>query len=188
MKSQQISYLYQSVSDIQNTIRAIDVKLGFLFVAIFLPVVAVPKIYLIYNEIKHIAFYDISSLLLLLLWCSSLYFLFKSLVSIKNPVSGIENIEMSNKCSFYNGDLFKLDKIDLFFNFPIKSKKTVSIKCEELPQNEDEIISSLMYESFKLSYIRDLKIARSTICTYCIFLTISLGTLIWCLSIFKVGL
>ena len=188
MKQHQISYLYQSISDIQSTIRAIDVKLGFLFVAVFLPVVAVPQIYQVYSGIKSIAIYDITSIVVLVFWCLSLYFLFKSLISIKDPVSAISNFEQSEKCSFYNGDLFKLGKFELFFNNPVESKKSISEKCQELPQDEDEIISSLMYESFKLSYIRDLKIERSAICTCCIFLSISIGSCIWCLSIFKVGL
>ena len=37
-------FLYQSISDIQQTIRAIDVKIGFMFVVLLLPL-PVLKIY-----------------------------------------------------------------------------------------------------------------------------------------------
>ncbi|MCD6670315.1 hypothetical protein LT068_14670 [Vibrio cholerae] len=188
MKDKQIEFLYQSISDTQSTIRAIDVKLGFLFVVVFLPVVAIPKIHEVYQQIKIAFIYNLLSYSLLIIWGLSLFFLYKALASIRNPESVIENIHSGDNCSFYNGDLFSFKAIDVFFNFPIVAKKNINQKCSLLPQNEDEIISSLVLETVKIAYIRDLKIKRSTWCMCCTFLFVLLGTLIWGLSIFKVWL
>ncbi|MFT5950280.1 MAG: hypothetical protein ACI9BN_000519, partial [Francisella sp.] len=38
MANNQIDFLYQSITDAQNTIRAIDTKLGFILILILLPI------------------------------------------------------------------------------------------------------------------------------------------------------
>ncbi|MCE9685632.1 hypothetical protein LZP73_05300 [Shewanella sp. AS16] len=188
MNDKKIEFLYQSISDTQNTIRAIDVKLGFLFIAVFLPVVAIPKVYEVYQQIKTVWIYCALSYALLIVWVLSLFFLYKALVSIRNPTSIIENISGGDNCAFYNGDLFSFSIIDLFMNFPIIANKSIEQKRLLLPGSYDDIIFSLVRESMKITYIRDLKIKRSTWCMRCTFLFISLGTLIWSLSVFKVWL
>ncbi len=188
MKDRKIEFLYQSISDAQSTIRAVDVKLGFLFVAVFLPVVAIPKIYEVYQIIKDVFIYQALSYSLLFVWGLSLFFLYKALVSIKNPSSVIENIDGDENCPFHNGDLFSFSVIDTFINFPITSSRTIEQKCSALPDSPDQVITSLVRENIKIAYIRDLKIKRSTWCMRCTFLFISMGTLIWSLSVFKVWL
>ncbi|HIF9289535.1 TPA: hypothetical protein ACX6Q0_001509 [Photobacterium damselae] len=188
MKDKQIEFLYQSISDTQSTIRAIDVKLGFLFVVVFLPVVAIPKIYEVYQQIKIVFIYNLLSYILIIIWGLSLFFLYKALVSIRNPRSVIKNICGDDNCPFYNGDLFSFKLVDVFFNFPIAANRNIDQKCSLLPNSQDEMISSLMIENVKIAYIRDLKIKRSTWCMFCTFLCVWLGSLIWVLSIFKVWL
>lgn len=188
MKNEQIEFLYQSISDTQSTIRAIDVKLGFLFVVVFLPVVAIPKIYEVYQQIKIVLIYNLLSFILLVIWGLSLFFLYRALVSIRDPKTVIGYISGDDNCPFYNGDLFSFKVVDVFFNFPITANKTIQQKCSLLPSSQDEIISSLVMENVKIAYIRDLKIKRSTWCMRCTFLCVFLGILVWSLTIFKVWL
>lgn len=186
MKDKKIEFLYQSISDTQNTIRAIDMKLGFLFVVVFMPVVSIPDVYEVYQKINVVIVYKVLSYALIVTWCMSFFLLYRAVVSIKNPQSVIENFCGGDSCSFYNGDLFSFKTVDVFFNFPINANKTIGQKCSMLPNTQDEVIVALVAENIKLAYIRDLKIKRSTWCIVFTFLFVSMGTFIWSLSAFKV--
>lgn len=188
MSDKKIEFLYQSVQDTQGTIRAIDVKLGFLFVVMLLPIIAIPAIYIVYLKIQVVLLYKLLCLFSGLVWCMSLFLLFKGLISIKNPKKIIENLNTQTTCSFYDGDLYKFKLIDLFFNYPIVSNKTIEQKIEEIPSEEDEIIKALIVEKFKLAYIRDVKLKRSSLCILSTFVWVMLGSVLWSLSVFNVGL
>lgn len=188
MNKKNTEFLYQSIADAQGTIRAIDTKLGFLFVVVFLPVVAIPKIQDVHSLTEDIWWYVALSIAVVGLWLAALFFLYRALVSIKSPALSIENLEVTNGDSFYNGELFTLNPYDAFVNKKQKSNKTVANKVEELPTNEDELVKILMYESLKLAYIRDLKMLRSNYCMNCTFAFVFLGTLVWTFTEFKIGL
>jgi len=83
MNEKQIEFLYQSINDTQATIRAIDVKIGFLFVIIFLPLTAIEGLCKAIGKIwaspQHFGFILIITALL---WIFSVYVLFKSLAPI----------------------------------------------------------------------------------------------------------
>ena len=47
-----INFIYQSISDTQSTIRAIDAKIGFLMVIIFIPFVSIKEITTFYKSLS----------------------------------------------------------------------------------------------------------------------------------------
>jgi hypothetical protein len=183
--SQKINFLYQSIADTQGTIRAIDVKTGFLFVIIFLPL----------SELKNIieickVLFEASSLYYLglssfLLWFLSVITLFRCTVSISNPKDHIEGNVPDG--TFFTSSLYTLSFIDNFINFPIKSNVSVEEYTNKLPQNEKCIIEELSFEKMKLAYIRDVKIKRSSFCTLMCFFWLISGCVTWMLFLLKVG-
>ena len=52
MSSSNIEFLYQSISDAQATIRGTDVKIGFLFVVAFIPILAFKEIFSVFSVIS----------------------------------------------------------------------------------------------------------------------------------------
>ncbi|MCY0965475.1 hypothetical protein [Parathalassolituus penaei] len=184
--NQKIDFLYQSIADTQSTIRAIDVKLGFLFVVAFLPVAGLEKIISLYETLKAASnLYFYSMLLFGFLWLASIYTLFKSTISISNPSRHVSG--QLPKGIFYGGNIFTLNAIDNFFNFPVKSNQEVDQFSQDLPENEAEIIKELSFEKIKISYIREIKIRRSSLCGRLIFSWICLGFALWILYLLKVG-
>jgi hypothetical protein len=188
MEEKKIQFLYQSIADTQSTIRAIDVKLGFLFVVIFLPVAAISQIFEVYNIISEICLYNFLSLTVLGFYLLSFYFLYKGLISIKPSSAALRQVGVMTENAFYNGDLFSFGFTDVFCNTEKIPNKNLKTKCSELPSNQEQMIESLMFEVIKLTYIRELKLKRSTWCMSCTFLFIFFGAVIWLVTEFKVGL
>jgi len=55
--------------------------------------------------------------------------------------------------SFYDGDIFKFDILDSFFNIPTKPIKSLESKIKQLPNTHNETIEILSFEKIKLAYI-----------------------------------
>ncbi|ELE2166627.1 hypothetical protein RC856_003335 [Vibrio fluvialis] len=192
MEERKVEFLYQSISDSQGTIRALDVKLGFFFVVIFLPLVALKEIMDIYKTIEGVCYYFIPSLISVLAWVTSFLSLFFSALSIGNPMNkidtSIDDLSEDTKSAFYNGNIFQLNILSLVNSRLVKVRKNLREKTSSLPSDMSKLIYVLSLESMKLSYIREVKIYRINICMYATLVWIFLGSLIWVLSFFGVGL
>lgn len=184
--SQRIHFLYQSIADTQATIRAIDVKTGFLFVITFIPYTELNKLIGVCKQLN-----DASSLYLFpialvsILWGLAVLALFSCTVSISDPKKHIEG-DLPEGVFFTNA-LFKLNFINNFLNSSIKSNVTLQEYMDKIPANDDSVIKELSFEKMKLSYIQNVKIKRSSFCSIMSFSWIFLSGVIWLFFIFKVG-
>jgi hypothetical protein len=159
---QRTDFLYASLGDIQGTIRAIDVRIGFLLILLFAPMAVIDKIVDGYSDLigfnillKLVSILDIAA------WLLAMLFLFLSVSAISNPANHVRGKDKLG--SFYGGGLFPISIVDAIYNRNIESVRTVEDEISTLPQSEDEIISSLTYERMKLIYIRDIKMRRFSV-------------------------
>jgi len=181
--NQKIEFLYKSIEDTQSTIRAVDIKVGFMFVVIFLPITAMSNILTVGNgliTISHCYWWIIT--LITVLWGISLYLLFKTIVSISNPSERIDGEKPNGM--FYGASLFSLSKADCFFNLPIKSAKNITDYANKMPTSEEELYKELIFEKMKLIYIRDIKIHRSSLLFKVTFFWLLLGSISWATYLF----
>lgn len=176
-------FLYQSIADTQATIRAIDVKIGFIFVILFLPLVALKQICSVVLGLVSIAEWFLFPVILVaFFWLAAYFFLFKSVVSISSPSSHVEG--GLSRGFFYDSSLYSLKLVDGFFNFPIKSRNTLDEYVAMIPSDECDVIRELAFEKMKLTYIRDVKIYRSSLCKKLTLLWVLLGVFLWIVFIF----
>lgn len=183
-KSLKINFLYQSISDTQATIRALDVKIGFLFIVIFIPFVELNDIFNIYMEIKNKSnCYSIITSLTIIFWIASFLSLFSSAVSISDPKKHIKGEKPSG--IFFTRDLFNIGFIDNFINLPTSSNLNTDEYAKKIPNNEDDIIKELSFEKMKITYIRDIKIKRSSFCSIMTFCWVSTGGIAWFLFLLE---
>lgn len=158
-------FMLAAVSDIQATIRAIDVKAGALLTALLLPLASLGKIWSHLTAISA-SFHDVVGIifgfLFFLLWLCVLFILVKIISPLDNPSCHVTN---TNSCTgiFYSGHLY--DKVfsfaDYFFNGRnICASRSTSEFLEELPLSDDLLIKELAFEQMKLVYIRDIKLFR----------------------------
>lgn len=154
------NYLYQSIADTQGTIRATDIKIGFLLVILFAPVVAFDKVepYLrmVFREgvIQHWLI-----LAAVLFWGLSLVTQFMALFAISNPAKKVRG-GPSEEGTFYSGDLFRLGLVDLIINRTRSARLTIRQETERLPKTQKALVEDLTFEKMKLVYIRSMKLAR----------------------------
>lgn len=163
-----VTYLYQAISDIQGTIRAIDTKLSILLVILSLPFTNLGKIYnrisvllksnpQISIEIVFVAMTVIFSVTWLIAFVSAL----RGIISVDNPSKHISGIEQTKNGSFYSSGLFNLALIDCFFNRKkVMSRSSFSELLSNLPVKTEQIANELRFEQLKLAYIRDIKLNR----------------------------
>jgi len=182
-----LTYLYQSVADIQNTIRAIDTKLGLLLLILSLPFSNLGKIH---EEIETLlsqktglgaqALYILLSIGFGLSWIGAFGSAIRAIISIENPSRHISGVEDSDLGTFYLGGLFKVRFIDSFFNRKnLASKMSFTELFDRLPDSPDRIVKEMLYEQAKLAYIRDMKTVRQLWAFRFTFLWLLLGFLIY---------
>ena len=185
---QKLNFLYGSISDIQSTIRAVDVKAGFLFVVIFIPVGSLSDIVVVFKSMSMLSQSFLAlSLLVAALWVLSVYVLFKTVVAISNPADHVKGTVPHG--SFYGADQYSLKSIDYLFNFPIKSNFSLSEEVAKLPGTENKLVEELVFEKMKIIYIRDIKIKRLSLCFRLVLSWLLLGGFSWlvCLLRFDVN-
>lgn len=173
-----IDFLYASISDIQSTIRSIDVKSGFMFVLLFTPIYNFDKTSLLYRAILNKpVWFHCAVIINILIWLLAITSLLMSVVAIANPSKHVSGA--SEPGSFYGGDLFSLSLADTFINFRNVSARSVQQEISKLPEKEENIIHELTFEKIKLSYIRAIKTKRFTFCIYSTFLWIFTGMILY---------
>ncbi len=177
--SYKIEFLYKSIEDIQSTIRAIDIKAGFLFVVIFLPVTVLDKIFVVGYTLSSMSLvYWLPIIPAVIFWGASLYLLFKTLLPIANPREKIKGEKPSG--IFYGANLFALSKYsDCFFNSNSESNTDVNDYVDQIPNEELDIIKELTFEKMKITYIRDIKIIRSNLLIKTTYLWLIFGVVSW---------
>ncbi|MDE2074805.1 MAG: hypothetical protein KGJ81_15320 [Alphaproteobacteria bacterium] len=153
------NYLYQSIADLQGTIRATDVKVGFLLVIIFSPLVAFDKV----EPYLRIIFQEgLAQRCLLsaaiLFWGLSLVAQFAALFAISSPAKRVRGGNPVG--TFYSEDLFDLGLVDVMINRARNSKRTIEEELVRLPKARESLIKELVFEKMKLAYIRSVKLKR----------------------------
>lgn len=161
-----IRLLETSIQDIQETIRAMDVKSGFFLVLLCLPFSSFDKIFPILNKLFPSNFLiSLLIILVILAWLVSLVSLIYGLIPFTNPKDSIDFNDISKhpKGFFYGGyHVLELG----FWRSLVPSANTKNkynfIEDVKFIQdiNVDEYIVELHFERIKLISIRNIKIRR----------------------------
>lgn len=156
-----IEFLYQSISDAQQTIRSIDVKIGFIFLILFAPL---PILKIIYHHALIDCQKSWFGLILVtaatLFWSIAAILQFMALAAITDPGDKILRANDATG-SFFLGDLYSFNFIETVFGSRVQSKRTLKEQIDSLPKNEEDVVKELTYERMKLSFIVSAKASRS---------------------------
>lgn len=158
-----VTFIAGAILDIQSTIRAIDVKIGALLVAVLMPFSNLGRICAHFQNISQCYNKPLTLVLLVLFfsaWVLSIIALIRGIAAIDNPANHIVN-SSEYKGSFYGGNLYNFGFLDCLLNRSIiKANKDVSAFGLDIPENKSKIETELIYEQMKLIYIRDIKLHR----------------------------
>ncbi|MBP2844731.1 hypothetical protein J8655_04405 [Dickeya oryzae] len=187
MNEKKIEFLYQSINDTQATIRAIDVKIGFLFVVIFLPLAAIENIskalLILWASPYH---FGAISVLVGIMWLMSVYFLFKSLSAITDIRKHMIGVVPDD--NFFKGGMPYLSLWHIFSIDNVRADKSVDDFLSGLPLDEKGLLLELASEKMKVSLIRNVKALRVKICTNLTLLWLAFGMFLSVIFLFKIGL
>ena len=177
-----VNFCYQAITDIQATIRAIDAKIGFLMVVIFIPIAAIKEILSIYSSIAaHSQCLMLLMWLIATVWAATIIVLFRALWSIKNPGDSVAENDATGV--FFNSAHYKMSAIDCIFNFPIKSDIDLKTAINNIPEDDADLLKELVFEKMKLEYIRDIKMRRCSVSSVLILFWVASGVSLYIFSL-----
>ncbi|HBK04309.1 MAG TPA: hypothetical protein DDZ81_00410 [Acetobacteraceae bacterium] len=160
-KNEVIEFLHQSISDTQQTIRAIDVKTGFMFLLLFAPLPIAQQIYdHALTDCHKSVFGLIVVIAAVFTWVLAVIMQFIALAVVIDPGDKVLR-PLGATGSFFSGGLFSFNFIEAICGSKALSKRTLDEQVELLPKNDDEIVRELTFERMKLSFILILKATRS---------------------------
>lgn len=176
-----IRFLYSSITDTQATIRATDVKSGFLFVILFMPLYSVERIYpLMVSIASQSMFLRLLIYAVVFLWIIALVLQFFCLASVSNPASHVRGAH--DLGVFYGADLYKVG-MNIFPSSSVVALKTLDEEIARIPSSVDAIKRELTFEKMKLAYIREVKLSRSNFAICAVFIWLSLSFICFILHI-----
>jgi hypothetical protein len=180
-------FIFEAILDTQETIRAIDVKIGALLAALLIPFSSLGSIWT-YFTIVYSNYPKVIGIVLPVIfglsWILSIISLIRALSAIDNPANHIIN-SAQYKGSFYGGGLYQFGVLDSLINRDIiKASKDVATIVADAPNTPDEIINELAFEQLKLIYIREVKLFRLKMTIKFSSIWLSTGVFSYCLSKF----
>lgn len=159
-------FLKESITDVRDTIRAIDRKIFGAIVILLLPITQLSNIVSpISSLFKTCPFLGYALVIfMILVWLIGLISCVLGLLSLDNPVNHV----VVSSCSetykptgiFYGGSLYKVKFLTSLFPHNIKSQTDTKDYYNSFNLTEDELDEELAFEHMKLVFIRDLKIVR----------------------------
>ncbi len=186
-----IEYLYNSILDIQGTIRAIDAKFFATIALLILPITQLPMLVTVFKKIHEASsFFGFAILCVFALsWLVSFVFTVTGIRSIENPSSFVksENVKISG--NFYGAEYFKISWFQLLFTKGIEPKTIKEMEFTRVNgMDESLIIQELAYEQAKLVFIRDLKIKRQRYALNLMLFSMVTGIGSWAYYVIKINL
>lgn len=182
-----IEFIYDSIHDIQSTIRAIDTKVAALLVVLSIPLTNVGTIV---NDLSKFLSKDYGVFKWILVvvfavsWVLSLIAAARAISAIDKPSIQIVNSKKF-KNTYYGGELYKMEFLDIFFNRDsLKAFKDVDSYYDDFPEQDLDIAKGLIFEQMKLVYIRDIKICRFNFSIQATYLAFTLGLTMYLVSKF----
>jgi hypothetical protein len=163
MDSDKSKFILNAILDTQATIRAIDVKIGYLLAALLVPFALLGRIWAhLFNIHATLPFHigDLLFFAFLLTWVFSILCLIRALSAIDNPAIHIINYRNYSGI-FYSGGLYEFEFFDSFQNRKsIRASDNVVSFLAKVPDSEINIQNELAFEQMKLIYIREIKLYR----------------------------
>lgn len=182
-----IEFIYDSIHDIQSTIRAIDTKVAALLVILSIPLTNVGTIINDLNKFlskDYGVFKWILILTFAVSWVVSLIAAARAISAIDKPSNHVVNSKKLRN-TYYGGGLYKMEFLDVFFNRDsLKAFKDVDSYYDDFPEQDLDIAKELIFEQMKLVYIRDIKICRFNFSIQATYLAFALGLTIYLVSKF----
>jgi len=170
-----IEFLTQSINDIQGTIRAIDAKFFGIFAILLLPLTELDEISRAFKEISAVkpTLSLVISGILILCWTIAAIVCMLGIYSVSNPVNRIKSSKtFKGNHLFFRPELFNINFLTQFVPALIKTTMSLDDLIKEVMIDETEIVNELAFEQLKLSYIRDLKVARQRLAIILLLLTV----------------
>jgi hypothetical protein len=177
-----IQFLYASLQDITDTIRALDVKLHIILGVFLIPLAgaesllgaaqrAVAYFWSAGSLVTTIALFALS-ISSLAAWLIGLFYAIYGIIGIGNPTRAVKAGHGATGCFHYVGHL----KGNRFGT-------NLAQQVSRLPKTEDEIVRELTFEQMKLAYIRQMKMVRHKVAywaaTIALALTLTLIAFLW---------
>ncbi len=159
-----VAFLIEAVKDSQETIRAIDTKVGILLAALAIPLPTVEHVFTeIHAHGATLSFATVLGGLGFVAWVGAALVAVRALTGVGNASMHVR-AEHKPENMFYAGGLYAFGPLDALLTRGGPSSRTsIEEYAANIPMSPDAVNTQLAYEVLSLAYIRDLKIHRQKI-------------------------
>jgi len=179
----QSRFLLAAIQEAAAVIRAIDTKVGGLFVVLFLPIAKLPQIATACRALVESLAVPFSWLAaagvfaFIICWVLSFFCALRTLLVVDNPSNYIGGTRPSGV--YYSAGLFRVSTWDAF----VAARTTKQVDFDHffgsLPNDDLSTRRELAFELMKLVFIRTIKIKRASLTYKLVYGWVTLGGLIW---------
>jgi hypothetical protein len=179
------SYLYQSIVDVQGTIRQLDLKANAILVFLTLLLTVTNHLGSAVSCVLNSHPWWIGGVFAIGIpatWFIAIFFCYRVLTAVLNPSEKISGAERPPG-TFFGASQFKFNTITALFwkGFP-KIKPALEGFYRELPASNSAVSKELAFEQLKLFYIRDIKALRLRFAFQAAFCCLTLSAIVWLLA------
>lgn len=163
------TFLLESIKDIQNTIRGLDVKIGFLLIFLCAPLSKFDNINSAFSILtQKSCLFVFLIFVFFVIWLLTLRLLFIALSPQNNPTKSIDFTDSKEPKGFFFGGYLEspMSLWNCFKSLPLCNlKSNFRSEVDFLKKvNVDIYLEELVCERLKLITIRNLKLQRITLC------------------------
>ncbi|MFA6285999.1 MAG: hypothetical protein WC661_01345 [Opitutaceae bacterium] len=182
-------FLYQSITDIRTTIRAIDAKVGYILVILFIPFTKLGVIsstlstLFSSNRCMILSLSFILAPFFVISWLLAITSALKTILGIENPKKYIDGNRPES--TFFPSSLFEINALSALFPYFLKSTVQFDNHYNSLPNDETEICKQLTSEQMKTMFICRLKLARANLTYHSTIIWVVSGGAIWLLHFYS---
>jgi hypothetical protein len=180
------TFLYQSISDVQGTIRQLDLKANAVLVFLTLLLTVTNHIGSAIDSAlnsNHRWLGYCFAVAIPVLWFFAISCCYTALNAVFNPAGKIDNRGGQTRGVFFGAREFKFNTLSVLLGKASpRARPSLEAFIEKLPVGETAIHRELAFEQLKLFYIRDVKAIRLRFALGSAFLCLLLSVVVWLLA------
>lgn len=182
-----LQYLYASMADLQSTIRAIDTKVSYILVILFIPLTKFSAIYMTFKDLltcERPCLPILSGILVfgfIAVWALGFWLALRTIIAIDDPRHHIDGERPDSQ--FYPAHLFQHGFWSIMGLTRTKSTTQFNKHYANIPSTEEDIAKHVTLEQMKTMFIVSVKLKRSVFAYYATIAWVILGGALWFLHL-----
>ena len=172
MSEEKSEFILAAIEATQDTIRAIDQKIGFLLIFLVLPIADISGMTEAFGLSSDatdlggslVRLHNLLMLVFIATWAVAFMISMRCITAIENPSDYVDKEGGNHLGSFFSAGWYKFKLCNAIFQpHKLLEPPKLSVQIARYPGSYEEMVRELAFEHLKLCFIRDAKLYRQRI-------------------------